>query len=339
MDQGGKYPSWFSASDRKLLAKVDNGNIQPNATVAKDGSGQFSTIAAALAAYPKGNQGRYVIYVKAGVYDGYITVDKHQVNVFMYGDGSRKTLVTGHKNNRAGYSTWQSATFSAIGTGFLCKKTGFQNTAGYEGGQAVGLCVQSDMSAFFSCRMDGYQDTLYVQVHRQFYRNCVISGTVDFIFGDSSTVIQNSLIIACKPGPGQANTITAHGRDVRFETSGLVIHNCRIVPEKKLFPERFAIKTYLGRPWRPYAQTVFMESTLGDFIQPAGYQSWGHDDTCNYFEYGNCGLGARTDGRVKWKNVRVISRKEALAFTAGPFLSGDLWLNATGFPFLLGLRH
>ncbi|KAI6672609.1 hypothetical protein NL676_000515 [Syzygium grande] len=331
MDQGGKCPSWFSASDRKLLAKVDNGNIQPNATVAKDGSGQFSTIAAALAAYPKGNQGRYVVYVKAGVYDEYITVDKHQVNVFMYADGSRKTIVTGHKNNHKNNP--------AIGTGFLCKKMGFQNTAGYEAGQAVALRVQSDMSAFFSCRMDGYQDTLYVQAHRQFYRNCVISGTVDFIFGDSLTLIQNSLIIARKPGPGQANTITAQGRDMRFETSGLVIHNCRIIPEKKLFPERFAIKTYLGRPWRPYAQAVFMESTLGNFIQPTAYQSWGHNDTCNYFEYGNRGLGARTDGRVKWKNVRVISRKEALAFTAGAFLSGDLWLNATGFPFMLGLRH
>ncbi|XP_030471477.1 pectinesterase-like [Syzygium oleosum] len=340
MDQGGNYPSWFSAADRKLLAKVDNGRIQPNAVVAKDGSGRFRTIAAALAAYPKGHRGRYVIYVKAGVYDEYITVDKDQVNVFMYGDGPRRTIVTGHKNKAiAGISTWQSATFSAIGNGFLCKSMGFQNTAGYRGEQAVALRVQSDMSAFFNCRMDGYQDTLYVQTHRQFYRNCVISGTVDFIFGDSSTVIQNSLIIARKPGPGQLNTITAQGREERFETTALVLHNCRIVPETKLFPQRFAIKTYLGRPWKQYARTVFMESTLGDFIQPAGYLSWNGDNTCTYAEYGNRGVGARTNGRVKWKGVRVISRKEALAYTAGPLLSGNLWLKYTGFPFMLGLRH
>ncbi|KAI6672608.1 hypothetical protein NL676_000514 [Syzygium grande] len=307
--------------------------------VAKDGSGRFRTIAAALAAYPKGNRGRYVIYVKAGVYDEYITVDKDQVNVFMYGDGPRRTIVTGHKNNLAGISTWQSATFSAIGNGFLCKSMGFQNTAGYRGEQAVALRVQSDMSAFFNCRMDGYQDTLYVQTHRQFYRNCVISGTVDFIFGDSSTVIQNSLIIARKPGPGQLNTITAQGREERFETTALVLHNCRIVPETKLFPQRFAIKTYLGRPWKQYARTVFMESTLGDFIQPAGYLSWNGDNTCTYAEYGNRGVGARTNGRVKWKGVRVISRKEALAYTAGPLLSGNLWLKYTGFPFMLGLRR
>ncbi|XP_030551830.1 pectinesterase-like [Rhodamnia argentea] len=339
MDEGG-YPSWFSAADRKLLAKVDNRRIVPNAVVAKDGSGRFRTIAAALAAYPKGHRGRYVIYVKAGVYDEYITVNKDQVNVFMYGDGPRRTIVTGHKNKAlAGISTWQSATFSAIGNGFLCKSMGFQNTAGYRGEQAVALRVQSDMSAFFNCRMDGYQDTLYVQTHRQFYRNCVISGTVDFIFGDSATVIQNSLIIARKPGPGQLNTITAQGREERFETTGLVLHNCRIVPEQKLYPQRFAIKTYLGRPWKQYARTVIMESTLGDFIHPAGYLSWNGDNTCVYAEYGNRGPGARASGRVKWKGVRVISKKEAQAFAAGPFLQGRLWLKYTGFPFMLGLRY
>lgn len=342
MDQAG-YPSWFSAADRKLLANVDNRRIQPNAVVAKDGSGRFRTIAAALAAYPNGHRGRYVIYVKAGVYDEYITVTKDQVNVFMYGDGPRRTIVTGHKNKAlAGISTWQSATFSAVGNGFLCKSMGFQNTAGYRGEQAVALRVQSDMSAFFNCRMDGYQDTLYVQAHRQFYRNCVISGTVDFIFGDSSTVIQNSLIIARKPGPGQANTITAQGRDERFETTGLVLHNCRIVPEQKLFAERFAIKTYLGRPWKPYARTVFMESTLGDFIQPAGYLSWNgdnSDNSCVYAEYGNRGPGARANGRIKWKGVRLISRREAQAYTPGPFLQGNLWLKYTGFPVMLGLRY
>ncbi|KAI6672607.1 hypothetical protein NL676_000513 [Syzygium grande] len=323
MDQGGTYPSWFSASDRKLLAKVDNRRIQPNAVVAKDGSGRFRTIAAALAAYPKGHRGRYVIYVKAGVYDEYITVDKDQVNVFMYGDGPRRTIVTGHKNKAlAGISTWQSATFSAIGNGFLCKSMGFQNTAGYRGEQAVALRVQSDMSAFFNCRMDGYQDTLYVQTHRQFYRNCVISGTVDFIFGDSSTVIQNSLIIARKPGPGQLNTITAQGREERFETTALVLHNCRIVPETKLFPS--------GSPSR---------RTRPPLEAPAGYLSWNGDNTCTYAEYGNRGVGARTNGRVKWKGVRVISRKEALAYTAGPLLSGNLWLKYTGFPFMLGLRR
>ncbi|KAK4800916.1 hypothetical protein SAY86_021403 [Trapa natans] len=229
-----------------------------------------------------------------------------------------------------------------MGPGFIAKSMGFQNTAGPQGHQAVALRVQSDMSAFFNCRMDGYQDTLYVQTHRQFYRNCVISGTVDFIFGDSSAVIQNSLIIVRKPMDGQQNTVTAHGRTDKRETTGLVIHNCRIVPEQKLYPVRFQIPSFLGRPWKEYSRTVIMESTLGDLIQPAGWMPWNGNfalDTLYYAEYANRGPGARTGRRVNWKGFKVITnRNEAMQFTVGPFLRSSQWLEATGVPHMLSLR-
>ncbi|KAJ8573985.1 hypothetical protein K7X08_010496 [Anisodus acutangulus] len=106
------YPAFLSSSDRKLLAaRSNNAQPPPNAVVTKDGSGQYNTIAAAVAAYPKNLKGRYIIYVKAGIYDEYITVTKDQVNIFMYGDGPRKTIVTGQKYNRDGVSTYQSASF------------------------------------------------------------------------------------------------------------------------------------------------------------------------------------------------------------------------------------
>lgn len=225
----------------------------------------------------------------------------------------------------------------------MAKAMGFQNTAGPEGHQAVALRSQSDMSAFYNCRMDGYQDTLYMQTHRQFYRNCVISGTVDFIFGDAAAVIQNSLIIARKPMDNQQNTVTAQGRTQSRETTGLVIQNCRIVPEQKLSPMRFQIPTYLGRPWKEYSRTIIMETTLADFIQPAGWMEWTGTfalDTLYYAEYANRGPGANTDKRVKWKGYRVITnRNEALQFTAGPFIQGDQWLSSTGSPFILGLKN
>ncbi|KAH7513585.1 hypothetical protein ACOSP7_007823 [Xanthoceras sorbifolium] len=339
--KNGEYPGWVSASDRKLLASKSNARATPNAVVAKDGSGQYKTIAAALAAYPKNLKGRYVIYIKAGVYNEYITVTKDQKNVFMYGDGPRKTIVTGRKNYRDGVSTYQTASFSAIGDGFIAKSMGFQNTAGAAGHQAVALRVQSDMSAFYNCRMDGYQDTLYAQTHRQFYRNCVISGTVDFIFGDSATLIQNSLIIVRKPMDNQQNIVTAHGRADKREVTGLVIQNCRIVPEQLLYPVRWKIRTYLGRPWKMYSRTIIMESTLSDFIQPEGFMPWEGTfalDTLYYAEYANRGPGAATDKRVKWKGYHVINRNEALQFTAGPFLQGNLWLKNTGAPYILGLK-
>lgn len=112
VDKDG-FPAWFSVADRRLLAQGNNNQAQPkpNAVVAKDGSGQYKTIAAALAAYPKNNKGRYVIYVKAGVYAECVTVTKDQVNVMIYGDGPRKTMVTGNKSYKGGYTTMQTASF------------------------------------------------------------------------------------------------------------------------------------------------------------------------------------------------------------------------------------
>ncbi|KAI4338593.1 hypothetical protein MLD38_023631 [Melastoma candidum] len=126
----GEFPKWFSREDRMLMAKQGQGKVTPNAVVAKDGSGDFKTIAAALDAYPKNQRGRYIIYVKAGVYDEYITVTKDQVNILMYGDGPRKTMVTGKKSNLAGITTMRTASFSVVGSGFIGKSMGFQNTAG-----------------------------------------------------------------------------------------------------------------------------------------------------------------------------------------------------------------
>lgn len=217
----------------------------------------------------------------------------------------------------------------------------FENTAGPEKHQAVALRVQSDMSAFYNCRMDGYQDTLYAQTHRQFYRNCVVSGTIDFIFGDSSTLMQNCLILVRRPLDDQFNTVTAHGRKDKNEDTGLVIQNCRIVPEKNLFADRFKLKTYLGRPWKEYSLTVVMESFLDDFIQPEGWKEWEGNfalDTLVYNEYGNTGPGANTDKRVQWKGFRVIDQNEAQKYTVGPFIQGETWLKETGAPFTLGLK-
>ncbi|OMO90724.1 Pectinesterase, catalytic [Corchorus capsularis] len=336
------YPQWFSASDRKLLGRIDNGNLRPDAVVAKDGSGHFKTIAAALAAAPKNSPRRHTIYVKAGIYDEYITVDKKTTNILMYGDGPRKTIVTGHKNYVDGTSTWQSATFSAIGDGFIARSMGFQNTAGPQKHQAVALRVQSDKSAFFNCRMDGYQDTLYNQANRQFFRNCVISGTVDFIFGDGPTIIQNSLIIVRRPLDGQSCTVTAQGKTVANENSGTVIQNCRIVPEQKLFADRFNIKTYLGRPWKKFSTTVVMESMLADFIQAEGWLAWQGEyfqDTLYYAEYNNRGPGSNLDRRVNWKGYHKIDKTTAQRFTVQAFLNArDNWLPTLGIPYISGFK-
>lgn len=224
------------------------------------------------------------------------------------------------------------------GEGFLCKAMGFRNTAGPEKHQAVAIRVQADRSIFLNCRFEGYQDTLYAQAHRQFYRSCVISGTIDFIFGDAAAIFQNCLITLRKPLDNQQNIITAQGRIDEHETTGFVLQNCRIEADKDLIPAK-NIKNYLGRPWKEYSRTIIMESTIGDFIHPDGWLPWQGNfglKTLYYAEFKNKGPGAETKARIQWPGYHVINKQEALKYTVSPFLQGE-WISASGSQVRLGL--
>ncbi|KAL6330717.1 hypothetical protein AAG906_009145 [Vitis piasezkii] len=323
-------PIWMTREDRRVL-KPKESNLTPNAVVAKDGSGNFTTISAALVAMPPKYPGRYVIYVKEGVYDETVTVERKMQNVTMYGEGSRKTIVTGNKNFVDGVRTFQTASFVALGDGFVAVSMGFRNTAGPEKHQAVAIRVQSDRSIFLNCRMDGYQDTVYAQTHRQFFRGCVITGTIDFIFGDASAIFQNCLITVRKPLDNQQNIVTAQGRTDKRETTGIVLQNCRILPDQDLIPTKTQVKSYLGRPWKEFSRTIVMESTIEDLIQPQGWLPWEGNfalSTLYYAEYNNKGPGAALSARVKWPGYKVIEKEEAVKYTVGPFIQGDDWLKA-----------
>ncbi|XP_012065662.1 pectinesterase [Jatropha curcas] len=338
----GGYPTWVSGSDRRLLQIRNAGGVTPNAVVALDGSGKFKSINAAINSCPKDFKGRFVIYVKEGLYNEAVVIPKNSPSILMYGDGPRKSIITGKKSFASGVNTWNTASFVVESDGFIAKGMGFQNTAGPDGHQAVAIRVNSDMSIFYNCRMDGYQDTLLYQAKRQFYRNCVISGTIDFLFGYGAAVIQNSLIIVRKPNPNQFNTVTADGKKTKGENTGLVIHNCRIVPEEKLVPTRLTTRTYLGRPWKEFSTTVVMETQLGDLIQPEGWMPWAGTlflDTLYYAEYANSGPGANTARRVKWKTFHLLNQAEAQKFTVGAFLPGAAqWVGGAQVPFLAGFK-
>ncbi|CAL9027561.1 unnamed protein product, partial [Prunus brigantina] len=159
---------------------------------------------------------------------------------------------------------------AALGEGFVAKSMGFRNTAGPEKHQAVAARVQADRAIFLNCRFEGYQDTLYAQTHRQFYKSCVISGTVDFIFGDAAAIFQNCLIYVRKPMENQQNIVTAQGRADKQETTGIVLQDCKIMPDKDLEPVKSQFKTYLGRPWKEFSRTIVMDSTIEDLIHPDG---------------------------------------------------------------------
>ncbi|CAJ2677232.1 unnamed protein product [Trifolium pratense] len=334
----GGYPTWFSKSNRMLLSNF-NDVVQPNVTVAKDGSGQFKTVTEAINSYPvKNRRDRFVIYVKAGIYNEYITIAKNKNNILLYGDGPTKTIITGSKalNKEGTDKTMDTATFSTLAKDFTAKSITFENTAGHDAGPAAALHVKGDRSAFFDCGIHGYQDTLYVHTLRQFYRDCEISGTTDFIFGHSTTLIQNSKIIVRKPGPNHTNIVVADGTATMNAVTGIVLQNCSIMPDNELYPTRLTVKTYLARPWRPYSRAVFVNNFMGDLIQPDGYTIWGpnatHIENCYFAEFGSTGPGANSQARVKWSKG-LISKEEATKFTAQPWLQANTWLPATGIPF------
>ena len=310
----------------------------PNVTVAQDGSGNFKTISEALAAIPTTYEGRYVVYVKEGVYDELVTVTKKMVNVTMYGDGGSKSIVTGNKNFVDGVRTFQTASFVVLGDGFLGRDMGFRNTAGAEKHQAVAARVQADRVVFVNCNFEGYQDTLYAQTHRQFYRDCTISGTIDFIFGDASAIFQNCTMIIRKPLDNQQNIVTAQGRIDKQESTGFVLQKCVIKGDDNLLP---TTRNYLGRPWKEYSRTIIMESEIGGLIHTDGWLPWEGEfalTTLYYGEFNNVGAGANTNARVKWIGRKDINRDEAITYTVEPFLQGS-WINGTGVPAQLGLYN
>jgi len=228
------------------------------------------------------------------------------------------------------------------GNRFIAKDMTFQNTAGAQKHQAVALRVGAELSVVYRCSIKGYQDTLYVYSLRQFYREVDIYGTVDFIFGNAAVVIQNSNILARRSMSQQQNTITAQGRTDPNQNTGISIHNCKVSAASDLQAVEGSIKTYLGRPWKQYSRTVFMQSALDDLIDPAGWLEWDGNfalQTLYYGEYLNTGAGAGTSKRVSWPGFHVItSATEATQFTVGQFISGNSWIPATGVGFTSGLN-
>ncbi|KAK7258949.1 hypothetical protein RIF29_24542 [Crotalaria pallida] len=345
-NDGEVVPEWIDEERvggvRRLL-KTNARKVLANAIVAKDGSGNFTTITQALKQVPIKNKKPYIIWIKEGVYQEYVEVTKHMTHVIFVGDGAKKTRITGRKNFIDGVNTYRTATVAIQGDYFVAVGVGFENTAGPHKHQAVAIRVQADKSIFYKCRMDGFQDTLYAHAMRQFYRDCVISGTIDFVFGDAVAVFQNCTFVVRKPMQNQQCIVTAQGRKERNQPSGIIIQGGAIVADPKYYPVRFDSKTYLARPWKSFSRTVFMDTYIGDLIQPDGYMPWQTPtgaptgmDTCFYAEVNNLGPGADVTKRVKWQGVKKLTPQLATDFFPSKFFNGDDWIRVTKIPYFNG---
>ncbi|KAL3626547.1 hypothetical protein CASFOL_030096 [Castilleja foliolosa] len=334
-------PSFVDATARKLMA-ANPASLKPDVVVSKDGSGQFGTIGAAIATLPKKSNRTFVIHVKEGVYKETVMIPRHVNNVILIGDGPLKTRIVGNKNYADGIQTFHTAVLAVNGDGFIARDIGIENTAGPTKHQAVAVRTSGDKAIFYNVHMDGYQDTLYAHAYRHYYRDCVITGTIDFIFGDAVAVFQKCRLVVRKPMDNQACMVTAQGRKDKRSVGITVVQNCDIVAEPAFVETKPKLDAYLGRPWKEYSRTIIMESNIDAFIAPEGWSPWMGSfalDTLYYGEYQNRGPGSNMEKRVKWKGIKKITPQLAKSFTPEVVFAGDEWVKTSGFPYVAGFMQ
>jgi pectinesterase len=286
-------------------------------TVAQDGSGDYKTIQEAVNAVRDLSQEQVIIHIKPGIYKEKLIIPSWKKNITLKGESSETTIITnadysgkefpGGKDpfGRSKYSTYTSYTVLVQGTGFRAEDLTIENRSGRVG-QAVALHVEGDRAVFIRCRLLGNQDTLYTATSesRQYYRDCYIEGTTDFIFGEATCVFKNCEIRSLS---NSYITAAATSRDQQF---GYVFLQCRLTADSSV------TKCFLGRPWRPYAKTVFLNSELGKHIVPEGWNNWNNvtnEKTVLYAEYQNSGPGAHIGHRVNWS--KHLSKKDANTYS------------------------
>jgi pectinesterase len=290
----------FSAQASNLDTRYSNLDTEYNFVVAQDGSGNFKTVQEALNAVPDFRKVTTTIFIKNGTYKEKLNLSASKQMVTLIGENVEKTILTyddwAQKKNIFGEEkgTSGSSSFYVYGPQFTAENITFQNSAGPIG-QAVALFVAGDKARFFNCRMLGFQDTLYTYGYasRQYYFKCYIEGTVDFIFGSSTAVFEDCEIFGKKAG---YYTAASTPDSTKY---GYVFINSKIYGDG---PEG---SFYLGRPWRPYAKTVFINCDLGKQIKPEGWHNWNKPDaekTSFYAEYKSRGTGANDKARVKWSH-------------------------------------
>lgn len=270
--------------------------------VAQDGTGDFLTVQEAINAVPdfrKGGPTR--ILIKRGVYkeklvvantkDGIHLIGEDGV-VLTYDDYAQKPNIFGENKGTCG-----SSSVYIYGPNFVAENITFENSSGPVG-QAVACFIGSDRVVFRRCRFLGFQDTLYTfaKSMRSYFEDCYIEGTVDFIFGSSTSVFNRCELYAKRSGGFLTAPSTPEG-----QAFGYVFFNCRLTCADSVV----TASVWLSRPWRPYAQCVFIDCDMGRHIIPEGWNNWGNaanEQTAFYAEYRSTGAGAAPDRRVSWSH-------------------------------------
>ena len=297
-------------------------HAQTNLYVSLDGTGAFKTVQEAIDAVPQNTSltNPCLIHIRPGSYKELLCLQREKRFVHLIGENPEKTVLTFNLNAKMTgpdgkpIGTFRTPSTTIDADDFTAENLTFENSAGRVG-QALALRVDGDRAVFRNCRFLGWQDTILLNRGRQYFEGCTIVGHVDFIFGGATAFFEKCHIHCLTNG-----YITAASTPLE-QPFGFVFSNCRITGET---PE---VRTYLGRPWRPYASVVYLNSEMSGVVQAVGWNNWrdpAREKTVRYVEFNSTGPGANPKARVSW--ARQLTPEQAKAITVEKVLAGlDGW--------------
>ncbi|KAJ1428455.1 Pectinesterase, catalytic [Sesbania bispinosa] len=296
--------------------------------VSKDGSGDYTSVGEAINKAPDLSDKPYTIRIRAGTYEEYVLIPAEKTNINLIGDDPRHTKIVGYQ---------KGSTIDIRGEGFMAKNIGFMNSAVLNASAAVAVRNEANKSIFFQCIIEGFQDTLWAVSGLQFYKNCDIYGTVDFIYGNAAAVFQDCNIYARYR---EYVTFTAQSREGAHENTGFTFQRCKFTMSPEDSDRKSEVHATLGRPWRAYSRVAILQCYIDSIVDPHGWEHMPHQptDKVTYVEFKNFGPGSKTDGRVNWPGVRLLRYPiQAVPFTASRLLDADSWIPSRGVPYDNGL--
>lgn len=290
-----------------VFAKSTSENsVNADIVVAMDGSGDFTTVQEAIDATKAFPPQRITIFIKNGIYNEKVRIPAWNTKLSLIGENIEKTIISYNdyfkKINRGRNSTFFTYTLKVEADDFYAKNITIENTAG-EVGQAVAIHIEGNRCSFNNCKFLGNQDTAYLtgENSKQLFTKCTISGTTDFIFGSATAVFDSCTIVSKRDSYITAASTT------KEQEFGFVFFNCKLEACKNVN------KVYLGRPWRPYAKTVFIACKMGKHIAPDGWKEWSNKEkpaTTFYAEFNNYGIGADTRSRINWSHQLTTKQRQ-----------------------------
>lgn len=317
--------AWFIEDPAEVLRQYEswkklNVKIIPDKnyyTISKDGSGDFDNIQEAIDHCKSFPDQRMTLFVKNGIYKEKVSIHQWNTNLKILGESKERTIISFNdyfeKIDRGRNSTFFTPTFSVEANDTVLENLTIENSAG-DVGQAIALSVVANRVAVINCKLLGNQDTLYLgNEGKVFIKNTYIEGTTDFIFGGATAFFEN-----CEIHSKKNSFITAPSTPKGTEF-GFVFHGCKLTADDGV------TEVFLGRPWRNFAQSVFINSGLGSHISPKGWDNWNKKDaekTVFFAEYGNHGKGAVLDSRVNY--AKQLSKKESRKFAKENILKDPL---------------